>query len=131
VAGFYTNLADGPGTFNLKDEQFNFTVTPKPKRPSILSLRTPLYLYGSYRHPQYGLDKGKLVLRLGSAIALDLISPFAAVLPLIEAGSGTDSDCAQILTPVQDAQRQATSTKPGPAKAIDPVTSRLPRARAP
>jgi uncharacterized protein involved in outer membrane biogenesis len=122
---------DGSGTFNLKDEKFNFTVTPKPKKPSILSLRTPLYLYGSFRHPQYGLDKEKLVWRVGSAIALDLISPFAAVLPLIETGSGTDSNCAQILAPVQDAQRQATSTKTGLAKAIDPVTSKLPRARAP
>jgi uncharacterized protein involved in outer membrane biogenesis len=122
---------DGGGTFNLKDEQFNFTVTPKPKKPGILSLRTPLYLYGSFRHPQYGLDKSKLVLRVGSAIALDLISPFAAVLPLIETGSGTDSDCAQILAPVQDAQRQATSTKTGPANAISPAPSKLPRAQAP
>jgi len=115
---------DGAGTFNLKEEQFNFTVTPKPKKPGILSLRTPLYLYGSFRHPQYGLDKGKLVLRVGSAIALGLINPFAAVLPLIETGSGTDADCAQILAPVQGAQRQATSTIMGPAKAIDPVTSK-------
>jgi uncharacterized protein involved in outer membrane biogenesis len=122
---------DGTGTFNLKDEQFNFTVTPKPKKPGILSLRTPLNLYGSFRHPQYGLDRGKLVLRVGSALALGLISPFAAILPLIETGSGTDSDCAQILAPVQDAQRQASSTKTGPATAIDPVTSKSPRARAP
>jgi uncharacterized protein involved in outer membrane biogenesis len=122
---------DGTGTFNLKDEQFNFTVTPKPKKPGILSLRTPLNLYGSFRHPQYGLDRGKLVLRVGSALALGLISPFAAILPLIETGSGTDSDCAQILAPVQDAQRQASSTKTGPATAIDPVTSKSPRERAP
>jgi hypothetical protein len=96
-----------------------------------LSLRTPLYLYGSFRHPQYGLDKGKLVLRVGSAIALDLISPFAAVLPLIETGSGTDFNCSQILAPVKDARQQATSNTTGPAKAIDPVTSKLPSARAP
>jgi hypothetical protein len=96
-----------------------------------LSLRTPLNLYGSFRHPQYGLDKGKLVLRVGTAIALDLISPFAAVLPLIETGSGTDSDCAQILKPVQDAQRQAKSTMTGPAKVAASITSKLPRAQAP
>lgn len=115
---------DGDGTFNLKDEQFNFSVAPKPKKPGFLSLRTPLYLYGSFRHPQYGLDKGKLVLRVGSTIALDLISPFAAVLPLIETGSGTDADCAHILAPVQGAQLQATSTKTGPAKATNPVVNK-------
>lgn len=98
---------DGDGVFNLKEEQFNFTVVPKPKKPGFLSLRTPFYLYGSFRHPQYGLDKRKLVLRIGSAIALDLINPLAAVLPLIETGSGAETDCAKLLAPVQGAEQQA------------------------
>ena len=102
---------DGSGVFNLKDEQFSFTVEPKPKKPGILSLRTPLYLYGSFRHPQYGLDKRKLLLRIGSAIALDLINPLAAVLPLVETGSGSETNCAQLLAPVRGAEQQALSTK--------------------
>jgi hypothetical protein len=67
---------DGTGTFNLKDEQFNFTVTPKPKKPGILSLRTPLNLYGSFRHPQYAWTRANwccvlaLLLHLVSSVRL-------------------------------------------------------------
>ena len=107
---------DGSGTFSLKDEQFDINVAPKPKRPGILSLRTPVHLYGSFRHPDYGLDKGKLLLRAGSAVALALVNPFSALLPLIETGPGKDTDCARLLAPVQGAQLQAHATGRAPPK---------------
>ena len=107
---------DGSGTFSLKDEQFDINVAPKPKNPGILSLRTPVHLYGSFRHPDYGLDKGKLILRAGSAVALALINPFTALLPLIETGPGKDTDCAKLLAPVQGARLQAKATGSAPPK---------------
>jgi uncharacterized protein involved in outer membrane biogenesis len=100
---------EGSGTFSLKDERFDITIAPKPKDPGILSLRTPVHLFGSFRHPQFGLDKGKLLLRAGIATALALINPLAALLPLIETGPGKDSDCARVLAPVQGAEKQATT----------------------
>ena len=107
---------DGSGTFSLKDEQFDINVAPKPKKPGILSLRTPVHLYGSFRHPDYGLDKGKLILRAGSAVALALVNPFTALLPLIETGPGKDTDCARLLVPVQGARLQANATGTAPPK---------------
>lgn len=101
---------DGSGTFSLKDERFDIQITPKPKQPGILSLRTPVHLFGSFRHPDFGLDKEKLILRAGAAVALALINPFTALLPLIETGPGTDTDCARLLAPVQGAQLQAKAT---------------------
>lgn len=98
---------DGRGTFSLKDERFAFTVEPKPKKPGLLSLRTPVRLHGSFRHPDFTLDKGPLMMRAGGAIALGLLNPLAAILPLIETGPGTDTDCARVLAPVQGAQQQA------------------------
>ncbi|MES2415628.1 MAG: AsmA family protein [Pseudomonadota bacterium] len=101
---------DGSGTFSLKEEEFDITIAPKPKKPGILSLRTPVHLYGSFRHPEFGLDKGKLVLRAGAATALALVNPVALLLPLIETGTGTSTNCAQVLAPVQGAQQQASAT---------------------
>ncbi len=100
---------DGSGTFSLKEEQFDFMVAPKPKKPGILSLRTPVRLYGSFRHPEFGLDKGKLVLRAGTATALALVNPLAGLLPLIETGPGKETDCARVLAPVQGSQQQASA----------------------
>ena len=91
-------------------------LTPKPKSPGILSLRTPVHLYGSFRHPDYGLDKGKLFLRAGAAVALALVNPLTALIPLIETGPGKDTDCARLLAPVQAAKQQANATGTAPPK---------------
>lgn len=119
---------DGSGTFSLKDELFDITVAPKPKKPGILSLRTPVHLFGSFRHPEFGLDKGRLILRAGAATALALINPLAALLPLIETGPGKDSDCARVLAPVQGAQQQATATGNAQPKAAP--GQKIPRSAA-
>ena len=108
---------DGSGTFSLKDEQFNIIVTPKPKKPGILSLRTPVHLFGSFRHPDFGLDKGQLVLRAGTAVALALVNPLTALIPLIETGPGKDTDCVRLLAPVQGAKQQAKATGTAPPRA--------------
>ena len=100
---------DGSGTFSLRDELFDITVTPKPKKPGIFSLRTPVRLYGSFRHPDFGLDKGQLVMRAGAAIALALVNPLTALLPLIETGPGKDTDCARVLAQVGGAKQQASA----------------------
>ncbi len=108
---------DGHGSFSLRDEKFAFTVQPKPKKPGILSLRTPVHLHGSFRHPDFTLDKRRMVVRAGSTVALALVNPLAALLPLIETGPGLDTDCVQVLAPVQQAQAQAQSVETAPRKA--------------
>jgi uncharacterized protein involved in outer membrane biogenesis len=115
---------DGSGSFNLKDERFDITISPKPKKPGILSLRTPVHLYGSFRHPEFELDKGQLMARAGGAIALALINPLAALIPLIETGPGTNTDCARLLAPVKGATQQAKTTDTAPPKAAPQVSAK-------
>lgn len=124
---------DGTGTFSLKDEKFDVTVSPKPKKPGILSLRTPVHLYGTFRDPDFGLDKGKLMLRAGATAALAAINPLAALVPLLEPGSGKDTDCGAVLANVKGAQLQAkappnskapVSATPTVAAAAAPATKR-------
>ena len=115
---------DGSGTFNLKDERFDINVSPKPKKPGILSLRTPVHLYGSFRNPDYELDKGQLMLRAGGAVALALLNPLAALIPLIETGPGTNTDCARLLAPVQGATQQAKAAGSALPKAAPVVSAK-------
>ena len=104
----------GEGTFNLTNERFDMTLTPKPKNMGILSLRTPVRLYGSFKQPDFALEKGPLIARAGGAVALLALAPLAALLPLIETGPGEDSDCRrlQASSSVKEAEKQAR-TKPG------------------
>ena len=107
---------DGSATLSLKDEKFDMLIAPKPKKPGILSLRTPLRVHGSFRDADFELDKKAIALRAGAAVALAAVAPVAGLLPLLEPGPGKDTDCAAVLAPVQGAGQQAeTQSRATPA----------------
>lgn len=98
---------EGSGDVNLRDEQLDLTLKPHPKDVSILVVRSPIHITGSFAKPDVSIDKGGLIKRLGSAVLLGLINPLAALIPLIETGTGTDANCNQLLATVEEAQREA------------------------
>ncbi|NDP47017.1 MAG: AsmA family protein [Sulfuriferula multivorans] len=106
-----TNIVriNGNGQVNLGNEQLDLTVVPKTKKLSLVALRTPINVKGSFAEPQVGLDKGKLAMRGLGAVALGAINPLLALMPLIDTGSGKDSDCERLI---------------GAAKKSEPVPSR-------
>lgn len=103
----------GEGTINLADESLAMTIRPQPKQQSILSLRTPLHVTGTLRHPSVGLNKGVLAARGGAALGLAILNPLAALVPLIETGPGKDSDCAQLIASVRKQANAATPPSGG------------------
>jgi len=105
---------DGNGRFDLADERFDMTISPQPKEVGILSLRTPVRLFGSFRHADFELQKKDLALRAGGAIALGLIAPIAALLPLIETGPGSDADCGKLLASARKPKAGDAATKAKP-----------------
>jgi uncharacterized protein involved in outer membrane biogenesis len=100
---------DGGGAFDLDQERFDVTIAPQPKHAGILSLRAPLRLFGSFRHPDYSVDKKTIAMRAAGAVALGLLAPVAALVPLIETGPGSDVDCQRL-------SARALSAKPAEAK---------------
>ena len=87
----------GNGNIDLGQEQINLTLNQKTKNTSPLALRTPIYVRGSFAKPVAEIDKGPLALRAIGAVALGAINPLLALLPLIDAGPGRDSDCGQLI----------------------------------
>ena len=106
----------GTGGFNLANETFDMRIEPKPKRPGILSLRTPVRVYGSFKKPDFSLEKGPLLARAGGAIALAIVAPITAVLPLIETGPGENTNCARVRKEAGTAEKQATAAPGGAQK---------------
>ena len=98
---------EGSGDVNLRNEQLDLTLKPHPKDVSILVVRSPIHITGSFAKPDVSIDKGGLVKRLGSAVLLGLINPLAALIPLVETGTGTDANCVELLATVEEAQREA------------------------
>lgn len=101
---------DGTGRIDLGDEQLDLTLVPQTKKMSLLSLRTPIRVEGSFARPQVTLDKGKLALRGLGALALGAVNPALALIPLVDAGSGEDSNCRHLIA----------RTRTGPAASPSP-----------
>jgi hypothetical protein len=100
------------GDVNLATEQMNLTLHPETKALRLLSLRSPLYLRGTFAKPDISVDKRVLAMKAGGAAVLAVAAaPVAALIPLINAGPGRDSDCARLL-----AQASVKPVAPPPGK---------------
>ncbi len=87
----------GTGSIDLKQEQLNLTLEPRTKKTSPLALRSPIYIRGSFAQPKIEIDKTRVALRAAGALGLGLINPLLALIPLVDAGPGQDSDCRQLV----------------------------------
>jgi AsmA family protein len=83
----------GEGSISLRDETLDLLLRPRPKDRSLLALRSPLRVSGSFVSPSFRPDLASLGLRGAVALALASITPPAALLATIETGPGEDSDC--------------------------------------
>jgi uncharacterized protein involved in outer membrane biogenesis len=106
----------GTGTFDLAHERFDITVAPKPKKVGVLSLRTPVRLYGSFKQPDFQIEKGPLLARAAGAVALAAAAPLAALLPLVETGPGTATNCEAVRRDAGPALQQAQGRRPASRK---------------
>ena len=103
----------GAGSIDLGQEKLDLTLSQKTKNTSPLALRSPIYVRGSFAKPDVAVDKGHVAARALGALALGIINPFLALIPLIDAGPGRDSDCGQL---VRDARAvpHSENKKTGP-----------------
>jgi len=114
------------GSVDFKNEQLDLKITPLPKKKSIVVLRTPFYVTGAFADPSVHPDLGTLAARAGGAVALGIVNPLLALIPLIETGPGEDADCAALLAKVRSAPVRNTDTP-----ADEKVKTPAPRATPP
>ncbi|WP_313449472.1 AsmA family protein [Pseudescherichia sp.] len=70
------------GTASFASEQLDLTINPESKGIRIVTLRSPLYVRGSFKDPQAGVKAGPLI---------------AALLALISPSEGQENQCRNIL----------------------------------
>ena len=87
------------GTASMVAEQLDLTINPESKGVRIVTLRSPLYVRGSFKDPQAGVKPGPLIARGAVAAALaTLVTPAAALLALISPSEGEENQCSNILS---------------------------------
>ena len=97
----------GSGQLSLANEAMDLTLRPYPKDMSILSLRSPLKIAGTFAGPKLGPDKGALAARGGFALALGAVNPLLALAATIETGPGEDANCGPALREASSAYQAA------------------------
>ncbi|MHA6202927.1 AsmA family protein [Dyella soli] len=102
------------GTVNLASERLDLDVRPQSKGVRFLSLRSPLYVKGTLKDPDVGVQPGPLILRSGGAVALAVVAPVAALLPLIATSKDDQPNtCATVLEQLRaSASGAARQAKP-------------------
>lgn len=86
------------GRANLAKESLDFELRPHTKGLRIFSLRSPLYLRGSFVKPDVGVKKAALLARGGGALILGVFAaPAAALIPLIAPSHGEPNRCEPLL----------------------------------
>jgi uncharacterized protein involved in outer membrane biogenesis len=122
----------GEGTISLRDETLDMKLTPLPKDVSILSLRGPLRVRGTFADPQPGLEKRSLARRVGAAVMLGLVNPLLALLPTIETGPGKDKSapCGELIQSLK-ANIEGGAKKPVPQRAKDELEANIKKDKEP
>lgn len=91
-------LVNVTGTASFASEQLDLTINPESKGVRIVTLRSPLYVRGTFKNPQAGVKPGPLIARGAVAAALaTLVTPAAALLALISPSEGEANQCRAIL----------------------------------
>lgn len=86
----------GTGDIDLGQEKLDLTLNQRTKNTSPLALRSPIHIRGTFAKPEVEVDKRRMATRALGALALGLANPLLALIPLIDAGPGKDSDCGQL-----------------------------------
>ena len=95
------NTITGSGSIDLSKETLDLTLVPKSRALSLVALRSPIHVHGSFSRPEVDIDKGRVAARGLGALALGLINPFLALIPLIETGPGNENECANLIRAAQ------------------------------
>ncbi|PJI46405.1 MAG: AsmA family protein [Pseudomonas sp.] len=100
------------GTANFATEQLDLDITPQSKGVRIFSLRSPLYVQGTFKNPKAGVHVLPLAARGAGMVALGVaVAPAAALLALIAPSKQDDNQCAALLE-----QMKQPSKAPVPGK---------------
>ncbi|MFM0344362.1 AsmA family protein [Paraburkholderia sp. RL17-347-BIC-D] len=112
-------VIDIDGNVNMRDESLDLGVHPHTKGFRVFSLRSPLYVKGTFKDPHVGVNAAALALRGGAAVGLGLLNPFAALIPLLAPSNNKPLPCTQLLAQVRQAPTAPPpGTKQQPKSAI-------------
>ena len=105
------------GSVSMSTEALDLRVVTSPKDFSPLALRSPVHLRGTFGDPHVSIEASKLAPKLGAAALLALLTPAAAILPLLDFGDKPDAQKGAQSCRALSQRIAAHPTLPAPAPA--------------
>lgn len=85
------------GQVDFRDETLDLHLRSSPKDGSLVALRGPILISGTFARPSLAPEPLPLTARVAGSVVLGLVAPPLALLPLIETGGAKDSPCGKAL----------------------------------
>jgi hypothetical protein len=93
----------GEGAVDFKSEQYKLRLVAHSKRASLIALRGPIRVGGTFERPTVHPEVAPVATRVGAAAALGvLLTPVASLLALVDPGGAKDSNCAALIDQAKD-----------------------------
>jgi uncharacterized protein involved in outer membrane biogenesis len=100
----------GDGNVNFADESLHLRLVSQSKGFSLVSLRGPILVTGTFIQPKVKPDTTKVATRVGVAVGLAAVTVgVAGLIPLLDFGNAKDSNCAALM----DQAKSDTGIKQG------------------
>ena len=88
----------GDGNVNFADESLHLRLVAQSKGFSLVSLRGPILVTGTFIKPKVKPDTTKVATRVGASVGLAAVTVgVAALIPLLDFGDKKDSNCAALM----------------------------------
>jgi uncharacterized protein involved in outer membrane biogenesis len=114
-------IVEATGTIDLGTEELNLRIKPESLEWKFFSLRSPLYVKGTFGDPNVGVEAGPLLLRAGAAVVAAAVAPAAlALVPITVPAADDDTHCKPLLDlgkqPVKAGAQGASGAASQPAR---------------
>jgi len=97
-------LITGTGGVDFRDEKYDLHLKADSKTPSLLALKGPIVIGGTFKKPVVRPEIAPLMARIGASVGLGVVAGPLALLPLIDLGDAKSADCKALY---QDARVNA------------------------
>jgi uncharacterized protein involved in outer membrane biogenesis len=104
-------LIHGAGSIDFRNEKYDLTLKAASKKPSLVALRGPIMITGTFVNPVVRPAIGEAAARVGAAVGLGVLAPPLALLPLIDLGNAPDADCQALYEQAKLASGRTDETR--------------------
>ena len=115
---------NGDGSIDFRDEKYDLHLKAQSKKPSILALRGPIVVGGTFKNPVVRPEMVQATARLGVAAGLASITPPLALLALVDFGGAPDVDCRALMAEATAPRAPRNDKEASAAKSSVPPTVR-------